>query len=322
MIFSGIAEHSESWHAIRLRNIGGSEIAGLFNVQADYAQSAYTLHMVKSGRIPAPPVDDAPGSRIWFGTRLEATIGTMAAELHGWRIEKGGYCVDDTTSGMACSLDYLITEPGPEERKLGFTGPGVLQLKNVDWLQHKRKWTDDEPPFPILLQLQHEIACANCTWGAIVGLVGGNDLPVYRYTRRERTVALIREAVTAFWQRIRDGKPPPVDGSDSTADALAALYPAIAEDVPLDLTTNNEASEICAGFLVATADRKGAEKAEQAWKNRLAELMAGRKHAVCNGYVINGVFIADNPGRPAEPGEIIGKRAGSKRWTVKELVRA
>lgn len=320
-----IAEHTPDWHAIRLKNIGGSEIAGLFGVQADYAQSAYTLHMVKSGRIPAPPVDDSPGSRIWFGIKLEATIAQIAAELHGWDIQKGGYCTDDTTPGMACSLDYIITKPGPEEIKLGFTGPGVLQIKNVDGLQFRQKWTSDEPPFPILLQLQHEIACADCTWGVIVGMVGGNELPAYRYARREKTITLIRARVAAFWTGLRDARPPLVDGSDSTAAAVAELYPALGIELPLDLTTDNEMPEICAGLIVATADRKGAEENEREFKTRLAEKLKGHKHAVCSGYALNGVFTAANPGQRAgdiDPDKIIGKRAASLWWKVKELAFA
>jgi predicted phage-related endonuclease len=325
MIVTDITEHSDGWHAIRLKNIGGSEIAGLFSVQADYAQSAYTLHMVKSGRVPAAPVDNSPGSRIWFGTRLEPMIAAMAAELHGWEIAKGGYCLDDTTPGMACSLDYLITEPGPEEIKRGFQGPGVLQIKNIDAIQFRQKWTGEEPPLPILLQLQHEIACSGCAWGVIVGMVGGNELPAYRYARREKTIALIRARVAAFWDGVRDGKPPLVDGTDSTAASLAALYPTLGIEAPVDLSTDNEIPEICAGLIVATADRKAAEANEQEFKNRLREKLKGHKHAICHEYAMNGVFTPASPGRRAgdmAPDTIVGKRAESLWWKVRELVRA
>lgn len=320
-----IAEHSPEWHAVRLKNIGGSEIAGLFGIQEEYQQSAYTLHMVKSGRIPSPPVDSSMGSRIWFGTQLEPIIAEMAAEIHGWKITKGGYCTDEWVKGMACSLDYLITEPGPEERKLGFEGPGVLQIKNVDMIQHNRKWVGDEPPFSILLQLQHEIACSGCTWGVIAGLVGGNDLPAYRYAARHKTIETIRQYVGDFWQRVAERKPPHVDGKNSTADALRALFPEIVGELPVDLSADNEIAEICAGLVVATADRKGAEENETAYKNRLDEKMAGRKKAFCNGFSIGGVFTKENPGTRAgdlPKDQIIGARKASYWFRVKELLGA
>lgn len=322
MTILDIPEHSDAWHAVRLKNIGGSEIGGLFGVQEDYAQSAYTLHMVKSGRIPAPPVDNSPGSRIWVGTEKEPFIAAIGAKLHGWKIAKGGYCLDDTTPGMACSLDYLITEPGPEEISLGFTGLGVLQIKNVDGRIAREKWTGGEPPFPILLQLQHEIACSGLTWGVILAEVGGNEYPAFHYAARERTITLIRDRVTEFWRRVRDGRPPVVDGTSSTADALAALYPTLAGELPVDLTTNNEASEICAGFLVAQADFKGAEANLRSWTNRLRELMGSHKRAVCSGFAINGVFTPANKGMPAAdlpPDQIVGQRRASAWFKVKEL---
>lgn len=317
-----IPEHSPEWHAVRLKNCGGSETAALFGVQEDYAQSEYTLHLVKSGRIPAPPVDNSPGSRIWVGTRKEPFIAETGAELYGWKIEKGYYTLDDTTPGMAASIDYLITEPGPEEIKLGFRGRGVLQIKNVDGRIFRDKWTGDEPPFPILLQLQHEIACSGLTWGVILAEVGGNEYPAFRYAARDKTITLIRERVAHFWQRVREGKLPLVDGTNSTADALAALYPTLVGDLPVDLTTNNEASEICAGFLVAQADAKGAEANLQNWKNRLRDLMGSHKRAVCNGFAINGVFTPANEGAAAgdlPPDQIIGARKASAYFKVREL---
>lgn len=318
-----IAEHRPEWYAARKQNVGGSEIAALFHFQADYQMSEYSLFMVKSGRIPSPPVDDSPGSRIWFGVRLEAMIARMAADLHGWKIEKGGYCTDDTTPGMACSLDYIITEPGLAERSLGFTGPGVLQIKNIDWIQHKQTWIDDEPPPHILLQLQHEIACSGCSWGVIVGMVGGNQLPAYHYSARMKTIDLIRERVTAFWARVAERKPPLIDGSDSTTEALKGLFWASDDDRVHDLSSDNELPEICAALDIATADRKAAEAGENELKNRLFEKMAGRKRAVCSGWAINGVFTKPNPGTRAgdlPPDKIIGARAGSLWFKIKELI--
>lgn len=324
-----IVEHSPDWHAIRQKNIGGSEIAALFRRQADYQMSEFTLHMVKSGRIPPPPVEDGPGSRIWFGTKLEAVIGAMAAELYGWKIRKGGYCTDDIVAGMACSLDYVITEPGPREIELGFEGPGVLQLKNIDMIQHKRSWTPaaidalPEPPEHIVWQLQHEIACTGYTWGAIVGMVGGNQLPAYRYPARPVVIDAIRERVARFWTRVRDGILPLVDGSDSTADALDVLFPPLPGDEAVDLTADNELPQICAGLIVATADRKQATDNENELKNRLAEKMRGHKRAIATGYAINGVFTAANLGERAgdmPPDKIVGARKASCWYRPKELL--
>jgi hypothetical protein len=277
--------------------------------------------MVKSGRIPAPPVDDSPGSRIWYGKRLEPAIGSLCAELKNWSLRPGPYATDDQCAGMAASLDFIIDSPGPAEVALGFRGPGVLQIKNSDWFQHKRGWTGSQPPLPVILQLQHEIACSGFGWGYVVCLVGGNELEKFPYQARPRLADEIRLRVSDFWKGVRAGKPPLVDGTNSTADALAGLYPLPPNEAPIDLSGDNELPQICAGLLVATADRKGAEANERAWANRLAEKMAGHKRGACNGYLINGVLTPEMPGIRAgdlPPDKIIGARAASIWFKVIE----
>lgn len=315
-----IRPDTDEWHSIRQKHVGGSEIPGLLGVQEDWGLSAYTLWAVKSGLIPPPPLDDAPGSLIWHGKRLEPIIGALAAELRQWEIQPGPYVTDDECPGMGASLDFIIKAPGPLEHQLGFSGPGVLQTKNVHMIAHLRKWSSDEPPPSVILQLQHEIACTGYEWGAIACLEGGTETRVYPYRASTKLAQGIREKVTDFWRGVAEKKAPQIDASDSTLRAIQALYPQQIDEFPVDLTGNNEIEEICNGFLVAQADFKGAEKNLSAWKNRLFGVMQGHKRAVCVGYEINGVFTPENPGRPAVPGEIIGARRASSYYKVKERV--
>jgi hypothetical protein len=186
MAFIQLPEHTAEWHAHRLKHIGGSEISALFGVQPDFADSEYALFHVKSGTVK--PRRNA-SKRAIFGTRAEPLIAEMVGEFRGWKLQKGRYATDDTTPGMGASLDYEILDPGPDADgvKLGavmvsdgedddgeqievgkvlraFTGPligpGVLQIKQVDYSHYKKAWSFDEPPDYVLLQLQHEIACA------------------------------------------------------------------------------------------------------------------------------------------------------------------
>jgi len=316
-----VNEHSPEWHAIRRRNIGGSEIAALFGLHAGFGQSAYTLHHVKAGHIEAPPVDDGPGSRVWFGVHLEPVIAKMAAELYGWKLDKGWYCTDDTTPGMACSLDYVIAAPGDAEEALGFTGPGVLQLKNTDWLNAKREWVNGEPPHWIVLQLQHEMACAGLTWGAIVPLVGGNELPVFRYAARPRTIAEIRQTVSEFWDDVRAGREPPADGRDSTAAALKALYPTLESDEAINMEFDNRMPDLVTQFLVARENRKASNEAYDTAKNEIEEKLKGHTRAYGLGWNIKVSVRRGSPDRAAKPGEIIKGRAASRTIAASQDIR-
>ena len=284
-MFHDIYEHTPEWYEIRKANVGGSEVAALRGHQPAYGLSRYALWYVKAGKIEAPHTSP---ERAEWGQEFEPTIARIAAKKSGWKIYKGSYVTDDTTPGMGASLDYVIEEPGEAETKKGWTGPGALQVKMVDWLQHKRGWTGNQPPLHIILQLQHELACTGWGWGYVACLIGGNDLKLYPYEARPRAVDMLRSDVAEFWQSIRDNRPPQVDGSDTTEDALRLMFPVIDPDPdPVDMTDDPELSEICFGVITAAADRLAAEKIEQEYKNRLRARMADHKCAVADGYRID-----------------------------------
>lgn len=292
------------WHALRAANVGGSEVSALFDCQPAYALSRYALWHVKAGLSGHPPVDNP---RVAWGLRLEAAIAHAAAEKEGWAIRPGGYATDDTTPGLGASLDFVIEGDDP----------GVLEIKNVDWLVHRRSWTDAEPPLHILLQLQHQLAATGFTWGAVAALVGGNDLVVYRYTARPGVIANIRERVAAFWQSVREERPPPPDGSEGARHVLREMYPDLHDEIA-DLTEDNELPELCADLVRWTADRRAAQEAENELKARIMAKLTDHKKARAQGFFISVAVTPANDGRPAEPGEIIGKRAESRRLIVKE----
>lgn len=291
--------HGPEWHATRLRHVGGSEISALWGMQPAYALSHYALWMVKSGRVPAPEVDN-PRTR--WGLRLEEAIAEAVAEEKGWSVTKGGYISDPTTPGLGCTLDYIATDAE------GFDGPGALELKNSDWLQHKRSWVDGEPPLHILLQLQTQIACTGYKWGAVACLIGGNQLEVYPYQARPKLIAEIRRRVTAFWRSIEEGAEPDVDGSESAAYAIRSLYPEVTDEL-VDLSEDTELPEICAGCLSTAEERKAIEKREAEFKNRLAAKISGHARVRAAGYWINTAVIGAS--------EYTVKRKESRRVTVK-----
>lgn len=292
--------HGPEWHATRLRHVGGSEISALWGMQPAYALSHFALWQVKSGRVPAPEVNN-PRTR--WGLRLEEAIAEAVAEEKGWTVTKGGYVSDPTTPGLGCTLDYIASDAE------GFDGPGALELKNSDWLQHKRSWVDGEPPLHILLQLQLQIACTGYKWGAVACLIGGNQLEVYPYVARPKLIAEIRRRVTAFWQSIEKGQEPDVDGSDSAAYAIRALHPEMTDEL-VDMSADAEIADICAGCLEAAEERLAAAKREAEFKNRLAAKIGPHARVKAPGYWINTSVIA--------PSTYTVSRKESRRTSIKQ----
>lgn len=249
----------EEWHKLRAQHIGASEVAALFGCEPSYAQSKFALWQVKSGKIPAPVVD---GKRIQAGKRLESAIAHWIADINEWKIEQWqGYASSGSTRGIGCTPDFRIL--GQPE------GDGLLEVKSVDWLMHKRTWVDGEPPMHIQLQLQHQLHVTEMKWGVVGALVGGNEPMCYRFEYRPKVGAEIERRVREFWDSVEAKQEPAADGSDTTGAALAALFPEAVPGKTAEMDGDNEFPERWATLIQAKADRKAAETAEQASKNWL-----------------------------------------------------
>ena len=316
MALRPIPEDRDAWLALRATNVGASEVAALFDAQPAYAPGRFALWQVKAGRMEPEPVGN---ERVRWGLLLEDAIAAAAAEREGWRVLPGVFATADRCRGLSATLDRIIAEPGEAERAEGLTGPGALELKNVDWLTHRAKW-GEEPPLHILLQLQAQLACTGFEWGALAALVGGNDLRIYRYRRREKVIAEIERRVAAFWQSVRVGAAPNADASDSATRALAAIEPEVVDE-PADLTADPEAAILAADFAAAAKEEKAAEKRRKEAGNRLLQKLGGHRWAKVPGWRVSQAVTDENPGTPITAemvGQIIGKRAGYRSLIVKE----
>lgn len=251
-----VANEAE-WHAIRLRHIGGSESAALMGCAEDYQQSPYALFQTKSGRIPAPDVE---GQRIEAGKRLEGAIAEWIAFGEGWKIEQfKGYAECDAYPRMGCTPDFVILNH-PD-------GIGGLQIKNVDRLIHKQKWTNGEPPMSILVQVQHEMHCTGHKFTYVGALIGGNDTVTYRVDYRPKIGAAIEKKVREFWDSVDAGKEPPTDGANTTGDAIAAMYPEAVPQKEIDFSQRNDFVEHWGNLKQARLEMKAAKAKEQAAAN-------------------------------------------------------
>lgn len=263
-----IPEDREEWLALRQKHIGGSETAALWGEEAAYAASAFTLFQVKSGRIPDQFSDN---ERTEWGLRLEPAVAKWAAETNGWEVVQGGYAIDDTTPGLGATLDYQIVSHNETQ----FTGPGALQIKCVDYLVWKRVW-GGAPPLYVELQHHHEMAAAGFSWGAVACLVGGNDAHLWKRAARPRLTAQIRERVRKFWADVRAGAPvPSVDGSDSTAAALRAMFPKPESNNPLELPEElvTPVHELATVLINERAASRASDERQQAAKNFILAVM-------------------------------------------------
>jgi predicted phage-related endonuclease len=285
MIFPLVEQKSDQWHALRAKHIGGSEISALFGQHQKYQAAPFELFQVKAGVIAERFEESA---RLRLGSFLEAYIADECRRLRGWTLSRMGYATDHTCPGLGASPDWVIAEPGEIETKMGFHGPGCLETKTVNYATWKQTWNiGGEPPLSAILQLQHTLCATGYGWGAVAVLVlGGDELPaIYPYSARPKVQDAIRGRVREFWRRVEQNDPPPVDGSDSTAAALAAMYPpSMREEKPLELGDDTYAIDLCTGFITSKADAEAALERHEHWKNLLKAALRQHAKANCTGF--------------------------------------
>jgi hypothetical protein len=131
----------------------------------------------------------------------------------GWDIAKLNVYMRDQAARIGSSFDFEI--------KSSANGRGILEIKNVDWVQYQKNWIDDgngniEAPEHIELQVQHQMEVAGYEWCAIVALVGGNEQKIVLRNRDRDIGKSIREKSGEFWNRVLQNQPP---SADYTRDA-------------------------------------------------------------------------------------------------------
>ncbi len=264
-------ESEDHWHELRRKCVGSSETAALFDASSFLTR--FELWHRKKGSI-SDSFEDS--ERMFWGRKLESAIAAGVAEQRGWTLTKpDAYYPHPTVAGMGCTPDFLIDDA---ER-----GQGIMEVKNIDYIQFRRAWTGSEPPLAYILQLQHQLACTGLKWGCIAALIGGNTPEVFVYDRHEQAINRIEAAITAFWKSIQDGIEPAAVSEDYSV--MRELYPQACRP-EIDLTADNRLPELCADALMAEEQRKAAEKREKALKAEIINRVKDAEAARCSGFFI------------------------------------
>lgn len=289
--------------------VGASEAAALFDCSPYLTR--FELWHRKKGNIDTPAFneirdDGTPDNeRIYWGVKLEAAIIEAAKERYGYTDRE--------------QLERLTNGKGlgghPDRRVIcPKRGPGILEIKTVDWLERK-KW-GDEPPMNYLLQSQAYQGLDGVQWGDVLVLVGGNKLERFSYDFRPKIYAEIEKRVEEFWRSVEANEPPPPD-YERDLDTIADLHRNATDEVA-DLTGDNLAAVAAAEYLRAAEEATAATKRKDKAKAELLDKVGAASTGLVNGFLIRATAVAGTPDRPAEPGEIIKGRKGYRRLTVKE----
>lgn len=297
-------ENEAAWLQMRAADVTSTESPALFGL-SPYCTEFELFHRKREGEV----VSIEATQRMRWGQRLERVIAQAIAEEYGVKVRRlSAYMRHDEVEGMGASFDYEVVgwaEPWPDDkpselrRLWGEHGPGVIEIKNVDYLVFRDNWlvADDggktvEPPPHIDVQVQHQLEVVRRNWAAVAVLVAGNDLQVVVREREPDVGAKIAHYVQAFWHNVRLNREPEPDYLRD-AEKLRDIYRHAGAGAPLDLRHSNRANELCAEYRDAAAAEKAAKDRKTAASSELLTLIGDAPKAFAAGFAISAGTVAE-----------------------------
>lgn len=198
----------EQWLDYRRTGIGGSDAATVAGLNP-YC-SLYTLYNDKLGLISAKEDNEAMRQ----GRDFEDYVARRWMEATGKKVRRNCYLWrSDEYPFMLADIDREVVGEN-----------AGLECKTTS-AYSKADLEGGEVPLTYYVQCQHYMAVMGFDRMYLAVLVLGAGFYHFIIDRDDGEIAALIEQEQAFWHLVETKTPPPVDGSDSTADTLAALYP-------------------------------------------------------------------------------------------------
>jgi len=242
----------EAWLKARETGIGASESACLLGL--DPYQSAFTLFQRKTGQLP--PLED--NEFMEWGRRLEDVVAEKFYDETQRPISPDGVLFQ--------SLRWPALLATPDYRQLESKRQGLLEIKTGSF-HAKDDWMTGVP-LNYQCQVQHQMAVTGAPFASVAALLGGNDFRWHDVPRNETFIASLVRAVSIFWWRIQNDRPPPPDDSPSTSKTLSAMAEdGRAIDLPEAVLSWHEE------MVKAAADEKAAKERKEEYRRKFEAVL-------------------------------------------------
>jgi len=259
-LIAGHIPGTPEWHALRSTGIGGSDIAAVLGLSP--WDSAFSLWHRKNGGVGDKPTSP----EMSWGQRHEDTIAGWYRDTHpGVRVARTGTWRSTVRPWQLANPDRLLS------------GRRVLEIKTDRSGDAWGKEGTDEVPVYYRAQVLWYLDTLGWQEADVAVLIGLSDARVYTVRWNTEESAVLRDAAEAFWQSLKDGVPPPLDGHDATYRTVRALNPDV-EDLTVEIPV------FCAEFYrKSIADEKYAADRKRYAVAKVLEHMGNARRAVCDG---------------------------------------
>lgn len=295
----------EDWLALRREDVTSTSSAALFGLSPYCTE--YELYQQKLGALTD---EITPNERMTWGTRLQDAVALGVAQDMGLRVRRiNTYWRHSDEPRMGASFDFEVIDHAD--------GPGIMEIKCVDYGVFKDTWSDDEAPSHIEVQVQHQLEVANRSWALIVALVGGNTVKTIRVERDREVGAGLRKAIAAFWARV-DAKSPPSPDYARDADAIKRLHRNGSGDVKV-AKGDNYLHSLALAYDAAARMEKDAGARKDAARAEILTLIGDASKVLGNGWTLSCGETKGSPGTLVVPemiGTYVGARAGYRNFRL------
>ena len=206
----------EEWLLRRMGSVGGSDASAIIGLNP--YMSAYTLWAMKLGKIPPPEENEA----MRLGHDLEEYVAKRFTEKTGKRVRR--------RNAIIYNSDYSFAHANIDRQIIG--EDAGLECKTTSALNLKR-FKNGDYPATYYVQCQHYMMVTGLKKFYLAVLVLGRDFLVFEIERDEDEIAALADAEQHFWGHVEQDTPPALDGSESTADSLDAMFPGGGDSIDL-----------------------------------------------------------------------------------------
>lgn len=206
----------EEWLLRRTGSIGGSDASAIIGLNP--YMSAYTLWAMKLGKLAPPAENEA----MRLGHDLEEYVAKRFTEKTGKRVRR--------RNAIIYNSDYPFAHANIDRQVIG--EDAGLECKTTSVL-NLRRFKNGEYPATYYVQCQHYMMVTGLKKFYLAVLILGKDFLVFEIERDEDEIAALAGAEQRFWGHVEQGTPPMLDGTQSTADTLDAMYPGGGDSVDL-----------------------------------------------------------------------------------------
>lgn len=299
-------ESEEQWLKLRETDLTSTMIPALFEM-SPYA-TAFELYHAKKSNLHVP---FETNERVKKGNRGEQYCAQEVSEKTGWPIRKISEYIRIPETRMGSSYDYEIQHP-----EHGWMN---LEMKMVDFFQHKEKFTDEEMPPHIEIQVQHQMECADRYDRTLVAVFTGiYDFHLYERERDREVGVALQAAAKKFWADVDAGNEPKPDYYRDQ-DVLNLLYAnAGGEPVMADVETETLIVE----HIELGREIKAKDTRRDAIKAEIHHRLGNAGGALADGVKVTTGWTKDFEGTLVTQemvGTKIGARKGYRQCLTKEI---